>query len=62
MHCLNRSSQQGGGDAILVRSDIQPQVRPIDNLENDEVEILWIKILTKPIPTAVGIFYGPQEN
>ena len=54
--------KNGGGVGILTRNDITPKVRTIELFNEDGIEILWLKILTKVKPTIIGIFYGAQEG
>ena len=54
----------GGGIAVLIREDIQHLAdrTPENTLENQDQEILWIKIKSKKSLVHIGVFYGPQEK
>ena len=50
-----------GGVAILVREDIKHMTERIEDMEDHEQEIIWIRIKNKT-PVDIGVFYGPQEK
>jgi exonuclease III len=52
----------GGGVAILIRNDILPSTRIIDEFEQDDIEALCIKLINPKKDIAIGVFYGLQEN
>ena len=52
----------GGGVAFLIRNDIEKNIEKIENLEDHDQEILWIRLNTHGTKTSIGIFYGPQEK
>jgi hypothetical protein len=52
----------GGGVAILVRNDILLKVTAIDNIDQEDLESLWIRIKNPEKDIAIGVFYGKQEN
>ena len=58
----DREGRKGGGVALLIRKDIINNTIKIDNLEDHDMEILWIKIKSKNNNIAIGTYYGPQEN
>ena len=53
---------EGGGVAFLIRNDIEKNVEKIEDLEDHDQEILWIKLNTSRTKTCIGVFYGPQEK
>ena len=57
-----RNNRNGGGVAILIRNDILPITQRVENLEDQEQEIIWVKIDNGKKKVYVGIFYGPQEK
>ena len=59
-----RINRTGGGVALLIRDDIHHLTEVVDNLEDQDQEIIWIKIEANRAKTYVGIFYGPhcQQN
>ena len=57
-----RSNRKGGGVAILIRNDIFPLTQRVEDLEDHDQEILWLKIDNGKSKIFVGIFYGPQEK
>ena len=48
--------------AILVRNDLVTKTNTIKNLEDQDQEILWLRMNITKHPLIIGIFYGPQEN
>ena len=52
----------GGGVAILIRNNILPSTRIIDEFEQDDIEALWIKLINPKKDIAIGVFYCLQEN
>ena len=58
----NRQNKEGGGVAILVRNDLVTKTNTIKNLEDQDQEILWLRMNITKHPLIIGIFYGPQEN
>ena len=57
-----RNNRRGGGVAMLIREDIYHQIETVDDLEDQDQEILWIKLNTTKSKVFIGIFYGPQEK
>ena len=58
----NKPRKHGsGGVAILVREDIKHMTERIEDMEDHEQEIIWIRIKNKT-PVDIGVFYGPQEK
>ena len=57
-----RHNKRGGGVAILIRNDIYPMTQKVEDLEDLDQEILWVKIDNGKTKLYVGIFYGPQEK
>ena len=57
-----RKNKRGGGVAILIREDIYHLTEVVDNLEDHDQEILWIKLNRAKKKIFIGIFYGPQEK
>ncbi len=58
----NRKNKQGGGVGILIANQIAGITTTREEIENEHTEGVWIEIKTRPTPTFVGVFYGPQEN
>ena len=57
-----RKGRTGGGVAMLIREDIYHLTEPVEDLEDQNQEILWVKIEAKRAKTYIGIYYGPQEK
>jgi len=58
----NRQAKNGGGVAILVKEQLQKQVREVRDLETHDQEIIWVELPTGNRKLFIGIFYGPQET
>ena len=60
---LTKNNQTGtGGIAIMVRNTLTNITKIPQFLEEDETDILWAELETKPRPTFIGVAYGKQEN
>ena len=57
-----RTNKNGGGVAILIREDIKHLTEVVNDLEDHDQEIAWIKLDNKRAKKFVGIYYGPQEK
>ena len=57
-----RDLRSGGGVALLVREDIQHLTKPVEDLEDHDQEIVWVKLEQGRTKTYIGVFYGPQEK
>ena len=48
---------------MIIRNDIHPYIRTInENIEQENLESLWITISNPQNDISLGIFYGLQEN
>ena len=48
---------------MAVREDLKNKTQILDDLEDDNQEILWVKIaLTQKDNIFIGIYYGKQET
>ena len=63
-HWINgyRKSGKGGGVALLVRDDIKHLTKEETDLEDQDQEIKWLKLMSGRKTTFIGIYYGPQEK
>ena len=52
----------GGGVAILLRTDVAHMCKEVTDLEDHDQEICWIEVKATKRPTYIGIFYRPQEK
>ena len=52
----------GGGVGILIRNDILSKTSTVDNIDQEDLETLWIRIKHPEKDITIGIFYGEQEN
>ena len=53
----------GGGVAIAVREDLTNNTQPIDDIEDNDQEIAWIRINgAYNNKISVGVYYGKQES
>ena len=57
-----RKNRAGGGVALLIRQDIHHLTEQVEDLEDHDQEIIWIKLDHKRTKTFIGIYYGPQEK
>ena len=58
-----RTNRDGGGVAITVRDDLSHKTQPIDDLEDDNQEVKWIKInINNSKKIQIGVYYGKQER
>ena len=57
-----RKNRRGGGVALLIREDIFHLIEVVENLEDHDQEIAWIKFKHANNKVFIGIFYGPQEK
>ena len=57
-----RTTKSGGGVAILIREDIYHMTEEVKDLEDQDQEIIWIKIDNGRTKIFVGVYYGPQEK
>ena len=49
--------------AIAVREDIEKECQPVDDLETQDQEVVWIQVNTKgKRKISVGVYYGKQEK
>ena len=59
----NRTQRKGGGVAIAVREDLINKCQPVDDLEDQNQEIVWIQLNThQSNKVFIGVYYGKQEN
>ena len=59
----NRRNKNGGGVGILISSKYAGSTTEITHLEsNGNLEVVWIRLETRPKNIALGVFYGPQEK
>ncbi len=58
----NRKNKQGGGVGILISNQIAGITTTREEIESEIAECVWMEIRTRPTPTFIGVFYGPQEN
>ena len=60
---VNKPKKTGsGGVAILIRDDIKHMAEQVEGLEDQDQEIVWVKIKINKAPVYIGVFYGPQEK
>ena len=53
----------GGGVAITIREDLSNNAQPIDNIEDNDQEIVWIRINgAHNSKISIGVYYGKQET
>ncbi len=57
-----RPNGKGGGVAILYSRDIENNIKPVDKLEESNIEVKWTKIKSGERSTYIGVYYGPQEK
>ena len=53
---------EGGGVAIAIRDDLRPSARPVQNIETEDQEIVWIEIQMNNTKLHIGVYYGKQEG
>ena len=61
----NKPKKAGsGGVALLFRDDIKHMVKPVQDLEDHEQEIIWgeVSACSNTPKLFVGVYYGPQEK
>ena len=51
-----------GGIALMVKNKLANITKTPEFLEDDDTEILWCELETKPVPTYIGVVYGKQES
>ena len=63
-HWINgyRKSGKGGGVALLIRDDIKHLSKEVTELEDQDQEMKWTKLMCGRKSIYVGIYYGPQEK
>merc|ERR1711942_599023 len=57
-----RKNKTGGGVALLIRQDIHHLTEVVEGLEDQDQEVIWVKLENSRTKTHIGIFYGPQEK
>ena len=57
-----RPNSTGGGVALLIRDDIHHLTEKVEDLEDEDQEVVWVKIKNPRNSVYVGVFYGPQEK
>ncbi len=58
----NRNDRKGGGVAILYHESLVNNIKPVENIEKEDMEIQWAEISSGKQKTFVGVFYGKQER
>ncbi len=58
----NRNVRKGGGVAIIYHESLTNNIKPLDNLEKEDMEIQWAEIKSGKQKTFLGIYYGNQEK
>ena len=48
--------------ALLIRDDIKHLTKEETDLENQDQEIKWLKLMSGRNTIFIGIYYGPQEK
>ncbi len=57
----NRKERQGGV-AILYHESLINNIKPVENIEKEDMEIQWAEIKSGKQTTFVGVYYGKQER
>ncbi len=58
----NRKNKQGGGVAIIYNTKLDNRIKPVEVIENEDLETQWAELNNGKSKIFIGIFYGPQER
>ncbi len=58
----NRNVRKGGGVAIIYHESLTNNIKPLENIEKENMEIQWAEIKSGTQKTFIGIYYGNQEK
>ena len=60
---ITKNRKEGaGGIACIINNTLKNITTVPQYLDEDETEVLWVEVGTKPKPTFVGVVYGKQES
>ena len=58
-----RKNKGGGGVAITARNDIYSKISEIVDLEDDDMDVVWVELRkSQKEKVYIGTYYGKQEN
>ena len=58
-----RKNRGGGGVAITVKDEIYPKISKIEDIEDDEMDVVWVELRkNQKEKIHIGVYYGKQEN
>ena len=57
-----RPTKTGGGVGILVKQQLYHNTQEVTNYNEENQELIWIRIHTTTRPIFLGAYYGPQEK
>ena len=58
----HRPTKTGGGVGILVKQQLYHNTQEVPNYNEENQELIWIRIQTTTRPLFLGAYYGPQEK
>ena len=57
-----RPTRTGGGVGILIKQQLHHNTQEVPNDNEENQELIWIRIQTTTRPIFLGAYYGPQEK